>query len=130
MTVISIIMKGKIKKMPKPNRTCYCCGREYYYCPSCYDDKRDPSIYVMWDSKRCKDIFDILTQEFTHKITTKECKEALQKYNINTNTQFTKPIREHIDRVMAYKDPVQKDVKKKQTSEKVNKMSINNSEVI
>ena len=56
--------------MSKANRTCYCCGRKYYYCPSCNDDRRDPKIYTMWDSELCKEIFNTLTDESFKKITT------------------------------------------------------------
>ena len=59
--------------MAKANRVCYCCGHEYYFCPSCPNDRKDPQIYTMWDSELCKDIFNTLVSESTKKITTREC---------------------------------------------------------
>ena len=69
--------------MPKANRKCYCCGREYYYCPSCPDERKDPRIYIMWDSEVCKEIFNTLASESTKNITAKECKEKLIEFNCN-----------------------------------------------
>ena len=86
--------------MPKANRTCYCCGREYYYCPSCPNDRKDPRIFTMWDSEICKDIFETLVSESTKKITTLECKEKLIKLGVDENTVLKDSIRKHVDRVM------------------------------
>lgn len=88
--------------MAKTNRVCYCCGHEYYFCPSCPNDRKDPQIYTMFDSEQCKDIFNTLVKESTKKITTSECKEALirlgaEKVEINKSS-----VKNHIDRVMSY----------------------------
>lgn len=93
--------------MAKPNRICYCCGREYYFCPSCPDDRRDPQIYVMWDSELCKDIFTTLTNEFTKKITTSECKSKLIELGVDDMEINNSSVKNHIDRVMSYKTVVE-----------------------
>ena len=87
--------------MPKANRTCHCCGREYYYCPSCPDDRRDPRIYVMWDSELCREIFNVLVNESTKKITTLECKEKLIELGVTKDTILKDSIKKHVGRVMA-----------------------------
>ncbi len=92
--------------MPKANRTCYCCGRKYYYCPSCNDDRRDPKIYAMFDSELCKEIFSALTDETFKKITTSECKGKLIKLGVNENMVLNAPIRKHADKVMSYKEVI------------------------
>lgn len=92
--------------MPKANRTCHCCGREYYYCPSCPDDRRDPRIYVMWDSELCREIFNVLTEESTKKISTLECKEKLIELGVTQDTVLKESVRKHIDRVMIYKEEI------------------------
>lgn len=94
--------------MPKANRTCYCCGREYYYCTSCPDDRRDPRIYVMWDSESCREIFNVLTSESTKKITTLECKEKLIELGVTKETALKENVRKHVDRVMSYEKEVVK----------------------
>lgn len=99
--------------MPKANRICHCCGREYYYCPSCPDDRRDPSIYVMWDSKLCKEIFNVLTNEFTGSITTLDCKRKLIELGVNNETVFKDSVKKHIDRVMSYEEEIIVDDSKK-----------------
>ena len=92
--------------MPKANRTCHCCGKEYYYCPSCPDDRRDPRIYVMWDSELCREIFTVLTNESTKKITTLECKEKLIELGVTKDAVFKDSIKKHVDRVMSYKEKI------------------------
>lgn len=90
--------------MAKTNRVCYCCGHEYYFCPSCPKDKKDPQIYTMWDSELCKDIFNTLVSESTKKITTKECKDKLIELGVNDIEIKKDSIKKHIDRVMSYED--------------------------
>lgn len=90
--------------MPKANRTCYCCGREYYFCPSCPSDRKDPLIYTMWDSEICKDIFNTLTKESTKKITTKECKNKLIELGADKVEINKESVKRHFDRVMSYTD--------------------------
>ena len=90
--------------MPKANRTCYCCGREYYFCPSCPSDRKDPLIYTMWDSEICKDIFNTLTKESTKKITTKECKNKLVELGADKVEINKESVKRHFDRVMSYTD--------------------------
>lgn len=90
--------------MSKANRTCYCCGREYYYCPSCPGERKNPSIYTMWDSELCKDIFNVLVSESTKKITTSECKNKLIDLGVNKNTVLKDAVRTHVDRVMSHQE--------------------------
>ena len=92
--------------MAKANRTCYCCGHEYYYCPSCPSDRKDPQIYTMWDSETCKDIFNTLVSESTKKITTKECKAKLIELGVNNIDINRDSVKKHIDKVMSYEDKV------------------------
>lgn len=97
--------------MSKANRTCYCCGREYYYCPSCPGDKKNPRIYTMWDSELCRDIFNTLVSESTKKITTLECKNKLIELGVSKDTKLKDSIRKHADRVMSYKEEKVEEVK-------------------
>ena len=94
----------EVSNMPKANRTCYCCGREYYFCPSCPSDRKDPLIYTMWDSEICKDIFNTLVSESTKKITTKECKNKLIELGVEKVIINKESVKKHLDRVMNYKD--------------------------
>lgn len=92
--------------MAKANRVCYCCGYEYYFCPSCPKDKKDPQIYTMWDSEVCKDIFNTLVSESTKKITTKECKDKLIELGVDKIDIKRDSVKNHINRIMEYKDVV------------------------
>lgn len=94
--------------MAKANRICHCCGQGYYYCPSCPDDRRDPRIYIMWDSEKCRDIFNVLVDESTKKITTLECKTKLIELGVNKNTVLKDSVRKHVDRVLSYNE-IEKD---------------------
>jgi hypothetical protein len=93
--------------MPKANRTCYCCGREYYFCPSCPSDRKDPQIYTMFDSEICKDVFNTLVKESTKNITTKECKEKLVELGVGKIDIKKDSVKKHINRVMGCEDVVE-----------------------
>ena len=103
--------------MAKANRVCYCCGHEYYYCPSCPKDKKDPQIYTMWDSEVCKDIFNILSNESLKKITTKECKEKLVELGVDKINIKKDSVKNHIDRVIDCEDVVEKTKKEENVLE-------------
>ena len=92
--------------MAKPNRTCHSCSSKYYYCPSCQDDNRDPRIYIMWCSERCKNIFNILTDETLKKINTSECKEQLTKMGVTSGDGFRDGVKTHISRILNYNEPI------------------------
>ena len=92
--------------MAKPNRICHTCGGDYYYCPSCPDDKRNPQIYVMWCSERCKDIFGLLTDETFKKISTSECKNELIKLGVTLKDTFRGGVQTHVERVLNYTEPI------------------------
>lgn len=90
--------------MPKANRTCHCCGKKYYYCTSCPDDRRDPQVYVMWDSEHCKEIFTILTNEAVGKLSTLDCKNKLIELGVNKNTEFAENVKVHVQRIFECED--------------------------
>ena len=58
----------------------------------------------MWDSEKCRDIFNTLVSESTKKITTLECKEKLIELGVNKNTKLKDSVRKHVDRVMSYEE--------------------------
>lgn len=84
--------------MPKTNRKCHFCDKEYYYCPNCRD-KRDPKIYSMFDSEKCKVAFNILKDEYLKKISTKEACDKLLELGI---TEASNISNKHLQRVLAY----------------------------
>lgn len=43
--------------MAKANRTCFACGKEYYYCPSC--DNTGETWQIMFDCEDCQKAFMI-----------------------------------------------------------------------
>ena len=103
--------------MAKSNRVCYCCGHEYYFCPSCPKDRKDPQIYTMWDSEVCKDIFNILSNESLKKITTKECKEKLIELGVDKIDIKKDSVKKHINRVMGCEDIVEETKKEENVLE-------------
>ena len=113
--------------MAKANRVCYCCGHEYYFCPSCPKDKKDPQIYTMWDSEVCKDIFNTLSRESLKKITTKECKEKLIELGVDKIDIRKDSVKNHIDRVMGCKDIVKEVEIKADVLEEVETLEVINA---
>ena len=93
--------------MAKTNRTCYFCGRGYYFCPNC-NDKRDPKIYGMFDSEVCKQAFDILKGEFLKKVTTSEAKEKLVGLGVTEKMIVAGKDTSHLKRVLDYSEDIVK----------------------
>lgn len=95
--------------MAKQNRICHTCGKGYYYCPSCPNDKRDPQIYIMWCGDRCKQIFGLLSDETFKKITTAECKDELIKLGVTEDENFKDGVMTHAKRVFSFTEPLIKE---------------------
>lgn len=67
----------------KDNRTCFCCGNKYSYCPSCANDASKPSWYLMFCNEECKDVNTILSQLTYKKISTKDAKVLLKDIEVS-----------------------------------------------
>lgn len=87
--------------MAKYNRVCHTCPTKYYYCPTCPDDNRDPQIYTMFCSERCKSIFLTLAENGSGKADLEVCKQKLLDLNVTENEKMLPHIREHFNKVMA-----------------------------
>lgn len=67
----------------KDNRTCFCCGNKYSYCPSCANDVNKPSWYLMFCSEECKEVNATLSQYTYKKINIKDAKALLNNVNVS-----------------------------------------------
>jgi len=96
--------------MAKTNKECYTCGQKYYYCPTCPSEKKE--IYNnMFCCERCSKIFKTLTDETFKRIDIVECKNQLLRLSVSTKENFKEGIKNHITRILDYKEPVVDDVK-------------------
>ena len=83
----------------RANRTCYTCGKEYYFCPNCPNETRTEVFYHMFCCEHCSKIFKLLTDETFKHITTKQCKDELVKLGVSPNEKFKECINRHIKEV-------------------------------
>lgn len=89
----------------RANRTCYTCGKEYYFCPNCPSETRIEVFYHMFCCERCSKIFKSLTDETFKHITTKQCKDELVGLGVSPNENFKECINRHVKEVFDYKEP-------------------------
>lgn len=66
--------------MAKPNRVCKACGKSYYYCPTCGNNK--PSWYKLYDCEECKDTYKALADYNFGHIDANTAYEILKKNNV------------------------------------------------
>lgn len=90
----------------RTNRTCYTCGKEYYFCPNCPSETRTEVFYHMFCCERCSKIFKSLTDETFKHITTKQCKEELVELGVSPDSKFKECINRHIKEVFNHSDLV------------------------
>ena len=90
------------------NRTCFCCGNKYNYCPTCYKyADKDPSVYIMFDSVKCKTIFKILNDVTWKYKTPLEAKETLNNIGVNIDTAFKyKNVKTHLLEILNIENDV------------------------
>lgn len=68
-------------------RTCIVCGKEYRYCKSCTKHAKKETWHVLYDSKNCKNISQILTDYDLNRISKEEAKDALSKCDLSIKLQ-------------------------------------------
>lgn len=69
-------------------RTCFCCGKAYHYCPVCDGDKNKPSWYFIFDSDNCRKIFDTCQRFSTKEYTADEARAKLDKCDLTDKLTF------------------------------------------
>lgn len=88
------------------NRTCYLCGKTYDYCPSCDRDKSKPTWYFAFCSEKCHDLDYILSQNTAGKLSIVDTQDKLKKINFNKDDILIKDVKNHIEKIMSYKEKV------------------------
>ena len=74
--------------MGRRNRSCYLCGEQYQYCPTCSQDRMKPSWMSEFHSENCKNIFDICTRFNMQMFTKDEAKSAIEKCDLSNKLNF------------------------------------------
>lgn len=97
------------------DRKCIVCGREYRYCPNCWDDRNKPAYMMEFDCENCKTIFDICSR-FNMELNTKEeSEELLKKCDLSDKDNFSEQIKKDIANI-TYTDPNKIEIKKTEES--------------
>ena len=82
-------------------RTCFCCGKEYRYCPNCDADKNKPSWYFIFDSENCRTIFDTCQRYSTKEYTAVQARAKLDKCDLTNKSDFLPDIQNVIKKIFA-----------------------------
>lgn len=82
------------------NRTCYLCGRDYQYCPSCTEDRYRPAFMSAYCSQDCADIFDICTRYNMGVVTKEDAKEALLTKDLSRRENFKDCVKNDLNHIL------------------------------
>lgn len=86
--------------MPKANRICKTCGKEYFFCNNCEKNINSPRWMLLWDTENCKSIFEIVSN-YAQKVDSKAvAKKKLSKCDLSEQYTFTETIRSLINEIM------------------------------
>ena len=86
--------------MPKANRICKTCGKQYFFCNNCERKLNSPQWMLMWDTENCKSIFEIVSN-YAQKVDSKAvAKKKLSKCDLSQQYSFTENIRVLIEEIM------------------------------
>ena len=92
--------------MGRRNRSCYLCGEQYQYCPTCSQDRMKPSWMAEFHSENCKNIFDICTR-FNMQIFTKdEAKAAIEKCDLSNRLNFRPSVQNTLSNLLKVEEVV------------------------
>lgn len=83
--------------MARLNRTCFTCGCKYSYCPSCPEDSDKPAWMAMFHDENCKDIFNVINENFYGHISDEDAIQTLNRCDLSIN--FTYEVRSDIEKL-------------------------------
>lgn len=86
--------------MPKNNRECICCGKQYRYCNTCADQILEPTWKAIYCSENCKNIFMITTNYLAGDITENQARKNYEQCDLSGKEIFKKRIIEVIDEIV------------------------------
>lgn len=101
----------------KNNRTCICCGKEYYFCNTCADQIKEPRWRTIYCSDNCRKIFMTIT-DYNYKEITKE--QAIGNLNACDLNRNYKPSIANAIKILvdSNKSTKQSNIEKKSTEDK------------
>ena len=86
--------------MKQNNKNCIICGKAYTFCTNCSKFDHLPRWMGMFHSKKCKDIFDIISDYQSKVYTKKKSKNRLIDAGI-TGMTLTSPVQKIVDEIMS-----------------------------
>ena len=87
--------------MGRRTRTCYLCGKDYQYCPTCSQDKMKPAWMSEFHSENCKNIFDICTRFNMELMSKSEAQEALSTCDLSNKSNFKSYVQRDFEVIFA-----------------------------
>lgn len=85
----------------KKQRTCFCCGTAYHYCPNCAEDANKPNWYFIFDSENCRDIFNICQKYSTGEYDAIQARHMLDKCDLTHKSNFRSDVKKVIKEIFA-----------------------------
>lgn len=82
-------------------RTCFCCGKAYHYCPHCDVDRDKPSWYFIFDSDNCRKVFDACQRYSTGECNAEQTRQKLDKCDLTNKSDFLPDVLGVIEKVFA-----------------------------
>lgn len=88
--------------MARKNRDCFCCGKNYSFCPDCSKaDALKPSWSSEFCSVECKDLWKTLTKFGMGKIEKAEAKEIISALDLKPIDTYVECVQRDYAKVMA-----------------------------
>ena len=87
--------------MGRRTRTCYLCGEQYKYCPTCSQDKMNPTWMIEFHNENCKNIFDICTRFNMNLISKTEAQASLKECDLSNKKSFKDYVQKDIANIFA-----------------------------
>ena len=88
--------------MARKNRTCFCCGKNYSYCPDCSRvDALKPSYFADFCSEECMTIWKTATKYNMGKLTKSEAKEIISAFDLKPIDFYVECVQRDLNVIMA-----------------------------
>ena len=91
--------------MSKRRRSCYLCGTDYQYCPTCSQDRMKPTWMAEFHEENCVKIFEVCTRFNMQKMSKEEAKNALSSCDLSNKANFKSYVQRDLD-VIFEEEPI------------------------
>ncbi len=97
--------------MARKQRKCICCGEEYSYCPTCWDDRLKPAWMVEFCCEDCKELWETASKFNMDLISKDEANKKISSLKLKPHNEYVECVQKDLKNILGDEQKSTKAVK-------------------